>query len=100
METDFQAQLDGRLDIALDDLREKSEGDIADYKVLVEAVYRDKVCEYGYYLCVFYLSVICEVKLGLQYDTAQSVCSVIYPRMEHSFTLKCSISVVLCRVIL
>ena len=43
-ETDFHAQLDSRLEGAIDELRERSDYDLADYKQQVEAVYKDKVC--------------------------------------------------------
>ncbi len=43
VETDFQAQLDHRLEIAIDELRDKSEADIADYKIQIDSAYKDKV---------------------------------------------------------
>ena len=42
-QTDFQSQLDTHLEEAIDELREKSEREIEDYKTSVENVYRDKV---------------------------------------------------------
>ena len=42
-ETEFHAQFDSRLEGAIDELREKSDYDLADYKLQVEAVYKDKV---------------------------------------------------------
>lgn len=39
--------LDSRLDIALDDLRGKSEDDIADFKAQIDAVYKNKVWMWG-----------------------------------------------------
>ncbi len=42
-ETDFQAQLDHRLEIAIDELRDKSEADIADYKSQMDSAYKEKV---------------------------------------------------------
>ena len=42
-QTDYQAQLDSHLEEAIDELREKSEKEIEDYKATVESVYRDKV---------------------------------------------------------
>lgn len=42
-QTDFQAQLDSNLEEAIDELREKSEKEIEDYKASVENAYRDKV---------------------------------------------------------
>ena len=42
-QTDYQAQLDTHLEEAIDELREKSEQEIEDYKTSVENAYRDKV---------------------------------------------------------
>ncbi|XP_064390888.1 lamin-B2-like [Halichondria panicea] len=42
-DTDFQAQLDHRLEIAIDELRDKSEADIADYKIQIDSAYKDKI---------------------------------------------------------
>ena len=42
-QTDFQAQLDTHLEEAIDELREKSENEIENYKTSVENAYRDKV---------------------------------------------------------
>ena len=42
-QTDYQAQLDTHLEEAIDELREKSEREIEDYKTSVENCYRDKV---------------------------------------------------------
>ena len=42
-QTDFQAQLDSNLEEAIDELREKSEREIEDYKTDVEKAYGDKV---------------------------------------------------------
>ena len=36
--------LDSRLEAAIEELREKSEMEIAQYKLEVEAAYKDKVC--------------------------------------------------------
>ena len=35
---------EGHLESALEDLREKSDMDIAEYKAMIDVVYRDKVC--------------------------------------------------------
>ena len=43
LETDFQAQLDSRLETAIDELREKSEIEIQEYKLQMERAYGDKV---------------------------------------------------------
>ena len=51
-ETDYQAQLHTHLEEAIDELREKSEREIEDYKTSVENSYRDKVgLEYQTQLC-------------------------------------------------
>ena len=43
MEVDLATQLDTRLEVALDELREKSELEIAQFKQEMEESYRDKV---------------------------------------------------------
>ena len=42
-QTDYQSQLDTHLEEAIDELREKSEQEIEDYKTSVENAYKDKV---------------------------------------------------------
>ena len=42
-QTDYQSQLDTHLEEAIDELREKSELEIEDYKTSVENAYKDKV---------------------------------------------------------
>ena len=44
LEADFASQLDSRLETAIDELRERSEQEITQYKLEIEAVYKDKVC--------------------------------------------------------
>ena len=44
LEADFAGQLDSRLETAIDELRERSEMEIAQYKLEIEGVYKDKVC--------------------------------------------------------
>ena len=48
LEADFAGQLDSRLETAIDELRERSEQEIAQYKLEIEAVYKNKVC-----VCVY-----------------------------------------------
>lgn len=43
LEVDLATQLDSRLEGAIDELREKSELEIAQYKMEIEESYRDKV---------------------------------------------------------
>lgn len=43
VEVDLASQIDGRLEVALDELREKSEMEIAQFKQEMEESYRDKV---------------------------------------------------------
>ena len=43
LEVDLATQLDRRLEGAIDELREKSELEIAQYKMEIEESYRDKV---------------------------------------------------------
>ena len=47
LEADFTGQLDSRLETAIDEQRERSEQEIAQYKLEIEAVYKDKVCVSG-----------------------------------------------------
>ena len=44
LEADFAGQLDSRLETAIDELRERSEQEIAQYKLKIKAVYKNKVC--------------------------------------------------------
>ncbi len=44
VETDFAGQLEGRLESAIEELREKSDNDIAQYKAEIEEAYKNKVC--------------------------------------------------------
>lgn len=57
-QTDYQAQLDTHLEEAIDELREKSEQEIEDYKTSVENAYRDKVSLTYVYVC-FQMYVLC-----------------------------------------
>ena len=43
LEVDLATQLDSRFEAAIDELREKSELEIAQYKMEIEESYRDKV---------------------------------------------------------
>lgn len=43
-ESDIQGHYDSRLEGAIDELRERSDFDLADFKQQIEAVYQDKVC--------------------------------------------------------
>ena len=43
LETEVQHQLDGRLEVAIDELREKSEVEISEYKLQLETMYKSKV---------------------------------------------------------
>ena len=54
-QTDYQSQLDTHLEEAIDELREKSEQEIEDYKTSVENAYKDKVrltCALLHILCI------------------------------------------------
>ncbi len=64
-ETDFQAQLDHRLEIAIDELRDKSEADIADYKSQMDSAYKDKVQGVWSLLQRLNLLLLCTVRMSM-----------------------------------
>lgn len=81
-QTDFQSQLDTHLEEAIDELREKSEMEIEDYKTSVDNAYKDKVSYSGLYIrtaetflvaeigylvlaCAWNLNVLCRVYIHL-----------------------------------
>ena len=45
---DLKSQLEGHLEDAIEELREKSENEINHYKIDLESTYRDKVCITSY----------------------------------------------------
>ena len=61
-QTDFQAQIDTHLEEAIDELREKSEIEIEDYKTSVENAYKDKVSHRFTYKCRLLINVYSNTK--------------------------------------